>query len=914
MLKLSLRSIRSNLGRLILTTVAIVAGVSFVSGAFILTDSLEGTFDDIFQNAASGTDAQVAVAELDFGDDTRTIPDSLVSEVAALPEVGEASGTVAVDPGEAFRPFIVLNAAGEPVEPVGPPIITFSWDGEDQEGAIALASGSAPVGIDQVAIDSTYATAAGVTAGDTVTLVTPNGEQQFTLSGTFDIPITAGAYFVVFDFPSAQTLYGKEGQVDTIALSRAPGVSVEEMVAAVNNVIPPEATVQSQQEIIDESSAEFEQIINIFRYLLLAFAGIAVFVSLFIIYNTFQILISQRLQQIGMLRALGATKGQIRSGIVVESLIVGLAGSIVGIGFGWVVAELIKGVFQATGGFPETDTVWQARTIWVSLLVGMGATLVSALIPAWAAGRVTPIAAMRNESPRRSSFVRRVAIGAVVLVVGLVLLGIGLAGGDGTVAVTISALAIGAVLTFVGVALLSVLFAGPFVNLIGRSWVLGAALLGLGALLLALMFSGEAPSGLGLLTFPLKFIVAVVAVITGLSVLLSAATGRTLWFGGSAAGLTGRLARQNAARAPQRTAATATALTIGIALISTVGVVGESLKATFTDTLEQAIQADLFIFDEQTQGPFSGDLADELATVDGLAALSRYRFNEVRLGEDVESMAAFDTATGESLINLGVTAGDVAATGDNGVIVYVDAAEERGLSVGDTVSLEFPDLETEELTVSAIFEDSSVLSDDGGPTNWLIDIALYEQHIVNTDDVFVAALIDPAADPEAVKAEVVDIATEYSSVSAQDTAEFQESQEAQIDGLITLINALLAFALVVAFLGVINTIVLSVIERTREIGLLRAVGTTRTQIRSTIRWESVIVCLFGAVLGIALGVLFGAAAVSAIPDDIISTVAVPYESTLFAILAAALAGVVAALLPARRAAKLNVLDAISTTG
>ncbi|MEL7156937.1 MAG: FtsX-like permease family protein [Actinomycetota bacterium] len=741
--------------------------------------------------------------------------------------------------------------------------------------------------------------------------VSPDGQQEFTLTGTIEIPITAGAFFVVFDFETAQQLYGKEGQVDAIALSRAPGVEVADMITAVEAVIPPEATVQSQQQIIEESSADFEQIINIFRNLLLGFALVALFVSLFIIYNTFQILINQRLQQIGMLRAIGATKRQIRFGVVIEALIVGIIGSALGIAFGLAVAELIKLAFSAGGGFPETGTVIAARTIYVCLGVGLVATVIAALLPAFRAGRVSPIAAMRNESPARSSFRRRVIIGSVVLVVGLVLVGLGLVGSGGTVTAIVTQLGIGAVLTFVGVAMLSVLFAGPIVNLMGRSWVLGAALAGLGVALPVLIFAvGDGvPGGIvGWITFVLKLFVSAMAIITGVSILLTAATNRGVGLGSSAAGLEGRLARQNAARAPQRTAATATALTIGIALVSTVGVIGESLKATFSETLENAINADLFIFDEETQSPFSGQLADDLEALDGIETLARFRVNEIRLGEDdVQDLAVFDAATGEDIIDFSVSDGSVEGLVDNGVLVFADAAEDRGLSVGDTITAEFPDLETEELTVVGIFEDSSIFPF----TNWVIDTGVLERHVNNTDDVFVGAAIAPDADAEAVKAEVVAITDTYSSVSAQDTAEFQESQEGQIDQLVTLINYLLGFALVVAFLGVINTIVLSVVERTREIGLLRAVGMTRDQIRSSIRWEAVIVCLFGALVGIVLGILFGAAAVNAIPESIVSKIAVPLESILFAILAAALAGVVAALLPARRAANLNVLDAIA---
>jgi len=910
MIKLALRDIRASLGRLVLMTIAIVAGVGFVSGAFILSDSLSGTFTNLIEDATAGTDAQIQAADPEFGQNEVSLPESLVDTVAALPEVGEADPAVGTSE-QNFRPFVILREDGSRVQPQGGPIISFSWNG-DTGAFITSAEGTPPDGIDQTAIDSAYAKAAGVSVGDQVRMSTPEGERTFTVTSIVEPSVGAGAYYVLFDFASAQQLYGKVGVVDQIALTRAAGVNTADMIAAVQKVLPPEAEVLNQAQVVDDFSAGFEQVIGIFRNAMLTFAGIALFVSLFIIYNTFAILVNQRLQQIGMLRAIGATRAQIRRSILVEALIVGVVGSAVGIAFGLVVAFGIKSAFQAAGGFPETSTVVAPRTIIVSLLVGLVATIVSALMPAFLAGRVSPIAAMRNEAPSRSSRTRRIVIGSVVLAVGLVLMGLGLFGGGSASSVLVP-LAFGAIFTFIGVAMLSVLFAGPAVDLMGRAPVLGVALLGMGLLLPALTFTvGDGlPGGpFSGIVFVIKMVVSLVAVLTGASIVASLARGgRTVGIGGSGAGLEGRLARQNAARSPQRTAATATALTIGIALVATVGVVGQSLKATFADTLERAIKADLFIYDENG-APFSGELANQMEQVDGIGVVSRFRANEVRLADgDVTSLSAFNADTGEQLLTFGVTDGSIEGLTDNGVQVFADEAEDRGLAVGDTLPVEFPDGQTEELTVSGIFDDNSVLN-----SPLLVDLSTYERHIPATDDFFVGASVADGADRAAVQAQVQALADGFGSISVQNTGEFLDSQEDQIDSLITLINLLLAFALFVAFLGVINTIVLSVIERTREIGLLRAVGMTREQTRATIRWESVIVCLFGAVLGIVLGVLFAAAAVVAIPEGIIDSVAIPWESLVFAILFAALAGVLAAVFPARRAAKLNVLNAITTPG
>ena len=923
-LKLSARNIKANLGRLLLTAIAIIAGVGFVSGSFILADSLSSTFNGIFESAGATTDARVQVAEPEFGFDERTLSDDIVADIEALPETGRVTPGVTLD--DQFTPFIALDAEGEEVKPQGPPIITFSVsqnaldaaEAAGGENQISLAAGTIPAGIDQVALDADYAERLEVSVGDQIDFITLDGNQTFELAGIIEFPITGGAYFVMFDFESAQTLYDKEGLVDSIELSAAEGSTPDEMIAAVAEVLPEEAEVIDQQELIANDQEGFNSFISIFRNVLLAFAGIALFVSLFIIYNTFAILVNQRMTQIGMLRAIGATGSQIRRSVVMESALVGLIGSIIGIGAGVGVASLIKAGFQAAGGFPETGTVVTSTTVIISLAVGIIATVASALGPAFLASRVSPIAAIRNEGPSRRSTNRRIIAGAVILAVGLLLLGLGLFGSSSASSV-LTLLGIGAVFMFVGVALLSVLFAGPVVNFLGQPTVLGATLLALGVLLPVLTFTtgGGTPDGVlsGIIFVP-KMLVSVIAMAVGLSILGSGVAGRPIGLGGSGGSLEGQLAKLNAARSPQRTAATATALTIGIALISTVGTVGESLKASFTDTLDAGVQADLFIYDVETQSDFSTDVATAVRQVDGIGSVSSFRFNEVRIDSGaladaddngVRDVASFDSDTGTSLVNFDVSEGDPTSLGETGVLVFRDEADKLDLAVGDTLLIEFPQGETEQLTVAGIFEDNSLMN-----SPLLIDNALYNRYYTDLDDGFVGASIAEGADPVAVKANVDAIVADYSGVEAQNNAEFREDQEGQVDGLITLVNFMLSFALFVAFLGVINTIVLSVVERTKEIGLLRAIGTTRKQLRSMIRWEAVIVCLFGALLGIAVGVVFAYAAVSAIPDDIIGTFAFPFETLVFGILVAALAGVLAALFPALSASRKNVLDAISS--
>ncbi|MFV0525354.1 MAG: ABC transporter permease, partial [Acidimicrobiales bacterium] len=537
MLKLALRGVRASLGRLALTAAAITLGVAFVTGSFVLADSVTQVFNTLFTDVVSGTDATIAAEEPEFGSDVRTLPDSLTDEVAALPEVGLAIPSVGYDETGASNAFALRGPDGNRIVPNGPPVITFSWV-EGEAGGLEIIDGAIPTGPDEVAIDSESAKIAGVGVGDEVTVSTPDGDRDFTVATIAELPVSAGTYMILFDFPTAQALYHKEGLVDTIALTRASGVETADMIAAVEAVVPDHTEVLNEQQTVERSTAQFEQIISIFRNGLLVFAGIALFVSLFIINNTFAILMNQRLRQIGMLRAVGATRAQIRRSAMLEALVVGTVSAVLGLAVGIGLALLLLALLGSTGLFESVSLVIKARSVIVAIVVGVGATLVAALMPVLAAGRITPMAAMTNVGPSARSRTRRITVGALVLAAGLALLAAGLfLSGQGTSAV-LTELGFGAPLTFVGVAMLSGLFAGPVVNLIGRPMVLGLGLLGMGLALIAFMALDDSPSGLGVLSFALKAVVSVVAVVTGgFIVTKTMSGGRTSGPGSSAAGL-----------------------------------------------------------------------------------------------------------------------------------------------------------------------------------------------------------------------------------------------------------------------------------------------------------------------------------------------------------------------------------------
>lgn len=897
LLRLALKGIKAHPLRLILTGLAVLIGVSFVASSFIISDSLKELFGALGADANAGIDATVRPIEEDFGT-YEPLDESLVDRVAAVPEVGGVEP--AVFPSNFFSQYVALNAEGEEVVPTGPPVIVFSWNGPRDDDGFRLIEGRPGRSTDEVVLDDNYVEALGASIGDRIRFNTADGEQTFTLVGTVSFEANAGAYFVLFDFLSAQTLFEKEGQVDQISLFTAPGVTESEMVAAVAPLLDEDTEVVGQTVVVDESAEDFNQIINIFRNILLGFAIIALFVSLFIIYNTFAILVSQRTREFGLLRAIGATSDQILISVVLEALVVGFFASIMGLGGGVVVAKGIKALLSANGGFPETKTIITSWTVLIALGCGIGATVASVIIPAYSAGRISPVAAMRNESPPKASLNIRIAIGTAITVIGLALVGLGLFTLSGITPI-IAALGSGALLTFLGVAALSVLFAGKAVSAIGSSFgrkLITVFLIVGGVGLVAVSVSRVAAG---------SYLSAASAVVG----LVSAAAGLLLASNAfSQNQLAGHLARQNASRSPRRTAATATALMIGLALVTTVSVMGESLKASFVETADNSIHADVFIYNEAAgeSGIVPADLALTLADGSGVGLLSPFRLGLARVGDDdVLPLSAWDSSTGGALIEFEASPGSLPLSGPS-MLVHENELADRGWSIGDQIPIEFEDGAVETMTVAGEFVYNSLLK---RPVI-LVDLETYNAHYPDADDTYVALNFADGADPETVVEFTKAETNRYPNALAVNQEEFRQNAETQVDSLITTVNAMLGLTLVIALLGIINTIALSVTERTREIGLLRAVGMTRQQLARSVRWEAVIVSVFGAILGIILGMLFAYAAIRAVPDGILGTMAIPYQTIGTIIMASAVVGVLAAVIPAYFAGRKDVLAAIAS--
>ncbi len=867
--KLTIKNLVAHKVRLALALVAVVLGTSFVSASFIVSDGLNNTFSGLFTEISKGIDAQVRTKAV-FGDQGQAqrdpVPAALLDTIRKVDGVEVASGTL-------FRSAPMLDKAGKPIKTQGAPTGAIDFGGETVLSGTRLLSGTAPKGDTQAVIDGATADRNKFKVGDQVTAVLDSGKRSFTISGLIGQGGQrgfAGATIIGFDPAVAGTLLNTGNTYDSIDAHAVKGVSQAELTARIQAAVPQNLEAVTGRTVQKESTDAVGQITNIIGKGLLGFAVVALFVSSFVIANTFRIIIGQRIRELALLRAVGANSAQIRSMVIAEALGVGAVASVLGIGLGVLVAKGLVALFNAGGGgFPDSATIVKPRTIIAALVVGVGVTLLSSILPAWRASRIPPVAAMRPEVgfAGRSSRLRIVFAG-VATALGIGLLALGLFVKHPGAAGTLIPSGFGAVLLFLGVASLSGTFARAASLAIGR---------------------------------PFTWVAPVSAKLAGIA---SRILRRPVTWSGS--GTSGELARQNAARAPRRTASTASALMIGVALASTGAVLASSIKATFDKTFRDSVRADYFVSDQSFQG-FSPDVATQLKAIPQFDAVSAFRFTQAQVNGDGKAVTAVDPAAIGKLINVGVTSGDIAAIGD-GVAVHTDPARDLKLKVGDTVDLHWQNGASSKLPVKAIFTDNSVTG------NWIVSLTTLAatSSTVQPRDQFVAAKLKNGADPVAARAAINKLTVSYPQVRIEDQGQFRKRQLGQVNNLQLIIFGMLALSVIIALFGIINTLALSVFERTRELGLLRAVGMGRRQLRRIIRWEAVIVAVFGGLLGIVIGTPLGAAISSAMPKSFISTVAVPWSTLVVMLVLAMVAGLVAAVFPAWRAGRMNVLAAIAS--
>lgn len=896
LLTLARRNVTDRPGRFLLTSAAVLVGVALTVAVFVFTDNLRDTFGGLSQDIETGYDLAVR-SEIPFGERDTAAPVSV-----DLPDL------IATVPGvDVVRPRIIefgaipTDAEGEAVTGAGPNL-GVNWIEGDP--VLFLADGAIPQGNGEFALDLDSAADNDMVVGDTYQVLTPAGVREMTLAGTFSFAdaeenALVGAVLTAFDTDTAVELLNQGKGFDDVTLTLAGGADPAEVTAALEAVVPDGLEVVSQQDLADEQAAEFNEFIDIFRTILLVFAFVILLVAAFIIYNVFSIIVGQRIQEIGLLRALGATGRQITRSVALEAFLVGAFATVVGIVGGLPIAYGLQKLLASLDFGPDTaSTPLRPTTIIVAVLLGVGLTMAAAIWPALRARSVSPMAALRGGAQAEVETTTNPLFGGLLVAAGVLLVVFGFAS-DQYLVLLLTTIVAG-ILLHVGAVRIE--------PRIGRF-----AMVALAAALIAVALTADLRASMLLALLGASALTAFLG-INIISPTFASPAARFLGAPIGRLGIPGRLARENAGRNPQRTATAASALMIGLALVTAVSVVASSLKATFADVLDQAVSADWIVLGDAGPGGggFSREVADNIAAQPEIADVLPVQWGidtfRTTADEEVRTVYATALASLEEHFDPNYTDVDPALFGPEAVVVHTDPAEDLALAVGDTVEIQLADLSLRELTVAGIYDDLAIF--DSG---WVLDSGFWETapSIPTPQDLYVTAIQAEGVDTEDARAAIESAIASYSQLDAETKDEFQESQEGQIDQVLIVVTVLLYVSVILALLGVAITLALSVFERTREIGLTRAVGGTRRQVKRMVRGEGIIVALFGGVLGVSLGVVFGAACVQIIPDDFVRDLAIPWGSLITYLIVAAVAGLIAAYFPARRASKLNILDAIA---
>ncbi len=843
MLKATWRSLKAHKARMLLSGLAVVLGVAFVVGTFIFTDTLKGTFDELFANEVPDV---VVTQQLEVGgDDGRgsvvsVVPESVLEEVRAMPGVARATGDVQT------LGVTLLDEAGEQIGGNGPPQFGFSfpeYPDDPQLSGLSLVEGRAPSAPEEIVVDLQTAEKGGFEVGDTVTVVTQGPRFEAPLVGLARYGVSgglAGATLTLFDRQYAQETFVGEDAWNQVSIVGEAGTTPEALRDDLTALLGPGYEVSTGQELQDEAAEQLSTALGFINTFLLVFAFIALFVGTFIILNTFSMLVARRTRELALLRAIGASKRQITWSVVGEAFLLGLLGGVLGILLGIGVAMGLRELLGVIGAeLPAGNLVLAPRTIVLGMAVGVIVTVVAAWFPARRASQVPPVAAMRDDIalPAKGLRVRAVA---------------------------------GGLLT--GLGALSLLVAVLAEDLPRRLTVAGLGAFGLllGVIVLAPVFSRGLVGAVG-------------APVTRL-------------------GSVGTLAVRNAQRDRRRTAATATAILVGLALVTAIGVLGSSTTKSTDALVDDLITAD-FIVQPTSFVPFSTEVGDAIEAVPGVALVSRVRQVPALVEGDEVTVTGVQPETIGQVQTLGLQAAALAA---GGIVTDVETAAAAGLAIGDTVEVTWGNGQQESFVLQQLYEGQTAFS------GWVVSLETMEAAGLPAVDSFLYAPLDPDADIDTVRAELDAIQAAYPTVQILDQTEFKESISGQINQLLSLVYALLGLSVIIAIFGVVNTLALSIIERTREIGMLRAVGMLRAQVRTMIRWESIVISFFGAFTGVALGLLLGIALQRLLVNDGITELAIPWTLIVVVLVATAVVGVLAAVWPARRAANLDVLMAIRT--
>lgn len=857
MFRIALKSLLGHKLRMLLTALSIIIGVSFVAGSYIFTDSISAVFDDIFDDAYAAVDVIVKPKSQEFEGSSgssssftkATVPESIVDRLASIDGVEEAVG-------EASGLAVLVKPNGELATTSGAPSLGFSWVDSPGNPLKIVPGGRAPQAPGEVAIDANTAENNGFSVGDTVDILSTGPVEQFKIVGTMtfgEASSLAGATISVFELSEAQRFFGLGNGYSQVSILSDGSVSPDELKNKIGLVMSNDVEVVTGEQQKSNDLEEINQGLGFLNTALLAFAGIAIFVGGFIIQNTFRIVVAQRSKELALLRAVGATKKQVVRAVIYEALMVAIFASAMGIIAGIGLTYLLITIVDALGiGLPEAPLTVEARTIIVAFAVGISVTVISAIAPAVKASRVSPVEAMRDieaSTPRRS-LQKRALLGFIATGIGTAALSFGLFRDIERPYIYVG---FGAAMMFIGISIIAPLLSQPFATVIGK---------------------------------PLSAIY----------------------------GIVGHIAERNAKRSPRRTASTASALMIGVALVVFAAVFASSARVTVDKIVGENFPGDISITSKLIQtdpfgATFPAQASEDIRKLDEVESVSQLKYDFVKLkdpqsGEFPETLIiAIQPETFGGGFNLGNQ--QPYSRLDRDTVFVKDTELTRiGKSIGDTIDLKYALTGDAQLTISGSFTEAF-------DSPYVINEATYLENFVNREDLFVVANINDNFTIEKGRDAIARELKAYPTINVQDKNQLVNQARTMISQALNLLTALLGFAILIAILGITNTLTLSVAERTRELGMLRAIGMTRRQVRRMIRVEAIIIAVFGAVLGAIMGIFFGWAILRSLHELGFTAFSLPVAQIVLYIAMAGVAGMLAAIIPSFKASRMNILKAIN---
>ena len=841
MFRLSLKMTLARKGRLLLTSLAIILGTSFLAGTSIFSATVNSTFDRLFTDVFRDVDAYVrSTSSVDTGFGEQRAP----SPISALETILGVEG-VSAAVGDMQSYARVIGKDGKPLgEDQGPP--TFGGIASSSvAGLWNTESGRLPIGPKEVMLDRTTAEAGKFAIGDTVRVNALSGTREFSLVGIAnygDISSPGGATFALFDQPTASEFLLKPGFVDAFLIQGDGTLSDEALAKAIDSALLPSDKLETLTgaQITEETTSQIKTVLGFFTTFLTAFSFIALGIGCFVIYNVFSITAAQRQRESALLRAIGASRRQVTNSLLVEAVVIGLVGSTLGFIFGIGLSQALSALLNAIGlEIPTTGLTINSSAIFSTVLVGTVITTLSAILPALRSGRVPPLAAIRETAlDVVTGLTRRVIIGLVFMILGVVALVASINGAE------VIFLGLGVLAVFAGVLVLGPAISKPVAMLLGKP----------------------------------------VARLRG---------------------ITGAMSQQNAARNPKRTARTAAPVLIGVALVTSFTALAASIKSEIRESIGSSFRGD-FALSVNSRG-FGGiptSVTDQIDQLPEVQTATGVGFIAAKVGDESPFILVFNPKTADGLYNLEMIEGRQSDLGKDEIFIEQDKSIEKNLPVGSSVQVTLIDGRSIQLKVAGTYKNAY--------GNYVVSRELFEGVATPLFDSFVYISTNTNVSDENARTAISAISADLGVGTLESRTEYIDSQAAQIDQFLALIYGLLFLSVIIAIVGIIITLLLSVFERRHEIGLLRSVGMTRSQVRTMVRWESVITSLFGAVTGVLLGIVTGVVIVVSLNESGISAFTLPITSTIFILIGSFIIGVIAAVFPAWRATRTEIITAIAS--